>query len=829
MSSAPTISIRPNDSDDVKWALQTATTQADRGSLAEAIQWVKRAAQHAEESGDAWRATELQNSARLLAEQMWTSLATPAPPEAAPSYPPPGSANPSSLPVSLDIEDVDADDLLDDNASTVPPRGRFESVPPGVVFRQSMPSDRATPEPFLLSHPHSPPAQPVGYPSQSLPGAPPEPPPAFGHTTAPAGPSQWGVEIPPTTGGTAPGFGPVGPNVGLGTANGSHAPPVFLTKAPTLQFGSPQQAPADYRKPPPPRRKSIRPKPPPRRPGSSPPPSSNPHVFSSAPPADRFSPASGQKHPLPAARAPMGTAPEMHVSELDLEASAEGSMLPPPPSETPLTPEEFSQAMDPAEAHATRRSDLPPGFEIDPELADLFAPEEVVDDSDSLDRMSDIVLDPAEFDNQAFIDDGEQTHVLSPHTVTSLRSAPTGFETPSYPPPAHPASERWPSDRAPSNAAPSSTAPSDQAVAEHAQAFSPSGIPTAPPPGSAGFARQSDPISRHSTAPSAPFRPAPSSPDSDAPISREGSPSARSTPPVLVRRGSAPASAPERSPSSRSPNLFVAPGSAPGAPRSTSSAPPAQPALTEPIVDGIHLEQARGFEDLPEEVQLRLAGQARVEVLNEGEEVSFFGAAIVTSGTVDILPAFSDESGAIAHAGDVVFTSGNLQESIDLRVAAKIDGTRIAVWDPETLKEAIAECPWVEDELKLIADRYLAVCGAALGPLGERLDDTLRATVFQRLDVRTYEPGEVIAEAGKPIPALILLGGGRIEIYDEQDQVSQEIGMGDFLFSQYLLGGSKAPGTAKAGSGGALVLTASRHVAHELMMSVPPLVEVLAG
>ncbi len=49
MSNA-TISIRPTDSDDVKWALQTASTQVDRGSLADAIQWVTRAAQYADDS-----------------------------------------------------------------------------------------------------------------------------------------------------------------------------------------------------------------------------------------------------------------------------------------------------------------------------------------------------------------------------------------------------------------------------------------------------------------------------------------------------------------------------------------------------------------------------------------------------------------------------------------------------------------------------------------------------------------------------------------------------------------------------------------------------------
>jgi hypothetical protein len=265
------------------------------------------------------------------------------------------------------------------------------------------------------------------------------------------------------------------------------------------------------------------------------------------------------------------------------------------------------------------------------------------------------------------------------------------------------------------------------------------------------------------------------------------------------------------------------------APTAASVPPSAKPELLDPFVDGVNLAEARGFEDLPEEVQLALASSARVERLSAGEEVSFFGAAIVTSGRVDILPAFSEEAGAVADEGDVIFTHGNLEGSIDLRVVAKLDDTRVGVWDPETLRNAIAECPWVADELKLIADRYLALCGATLGPLGERLDDSLRATVFQRLEVRIYNEGDVLVELGKSIPGLLIVGGGRVLVRDAKGEQSGELNMGDFVFASGLLGGAKAPGTAFAAKGGALVLTAPRQVAHELMMSVPPLVEVLAG
>jgi hypothetical protein len=49
------------------------------------------------------------------------------------------------------------------------------------------------------------------------------------------------------------------------------------------------------------------------------------------------------------------------------------------------------------------------------------------------------------------------------------------------------------------------------------------------------------------------------------------------------------------------------------------------------------------------------------------------------------------------------------------------------------------------------------------------------------------------------------------------------------LFAQQILSGGKAPTAARASAGGALLMATDRHSAHELMVSVPPLLEVLAG
>lgn len=265
--------------------------------------------------------------------------------------------------------------------------------------------------------------------------------------------------------------------------------------------------------------------------------------------------------------------------------------------------------------------------------------------------------------------------------------------------------------------------------------------------------------------------------------------------------------------------------------RSGQPVEPTRPDSSPPTVDDVALTTARGLEDLPVEVQRRLASSARVETLQRGEEIGFFGAALITNGAVDIMPAFAEDAGAQARHGDVVFTKGSLEESIELRVEAKIDETRVAVWDPKEIEDVLSSSPWVADELRFIADYYLAVCGATLGGLGERLDNSLRATVLSKMEVRVIGPGEKMASQGQPVDGLYVVGGGRIELLggDQLQQSVQELSPGDFLFPSTMLTGQGAPSDARAGAHGALVMVAPREVARELMMSVPPLLELLAA
>lgn len=242
----------------------------------------------------------------------------------------------------------------------------------------------------------------------------------------------------------------------------------------------------------------------------------------------------------------------------------------------------------------------------------------------------------------------------------------------------------------------------------------------------------------------------------------------------------------------------------------------------EPSVLGVKLADVRGFEDLPDEAQALLASRAKLEVLQPDEEVSFFAVALVVKGDAAVVPAISDTPCGYASRGDVIFTQGNLPEGVALGVSAGPDGAAVATWDQEALDGATAECPWVADELREVADRFQAMAGATMGVLGERLDESLLASVFAKCQVRLYFEGDVVFESGAPVQGLFIVGAGRLVAGDE------ELGPGDLVFPACTPANAAAPATVAAGAGGALLLHVGSHETHELMMMVPPLLEILS-
>jgi hypothetical protein len=383
----------------------------------------------------------------------------------------------------------------------------------------------------------------------------------------------------------------------------------------------------------------------------------------------------------------------------------------------------------------------------------------------------------------------------------------------------------------------------DAAEAERvlsARSSSPNLVPEAPTPrapktSSANLSAlrpPTPPVSRPSIKSLPAVAPPPPSAAKAAASPGEGAVPAKASPDGSVAIAKAP---PAPRPSAKSPTPpapSVRPSAAPEAApfasleRPASIPPPAAPAAR--ALDSAFLASVRGLEDLPEEAHAELVARAARRRLELDEEVGAFAVAVVLSGSVSVLPAVSDLACARVGSGEVVFTQGTLEAAVALRIVATAPGTEVAVWEQAALDAAVADCPWVADDLATIADRFQALAGATMGVFGERLDDVMFGEISARCALRALSEGELLFEQGKEVGGLAIVGVGRLSLLDGEAETA-ELGPGDLVFPAELMGHQPAPWSARAGAGGALLLFAERRVAHELMVSVPPLLEVLAS
>ena len=257
--------------------------------------------------------------------------------------------------------------------------------------------------------------------------------------------------------------------------------------------------------------------------------------------------------------------------------------------------------------------------------------------------------------------------------------------------------------------------------------------------------------------------------------------------------------------------------------------PPAPPAPTTLVApDQLDLEDVESFADLPDDARLAFAKAATLSALGESEEVSHFALAYVIEGSVDVAATMVDAPALRLTKGAVLRSKGTTEEDVPMRLIGADGGGVVATWSAASVEEAFRTIPWVEDDLRAAADKVLTLVGITIGPLGERIDASIREHIVGLMTMRSLAPGEVVVTMGEVVPGLLLIGVGELELVND-DKVSGVVGCGDFLFAGEVLGAGSAPATARAGTGGALILFGDRLVAQELLVTCPPLVEVLAG
>jgi hypothetical protein len=291
-------------------------------------------------------------------------------------------------------------------------------------------------------------------------------------------------------------------------------------------------------------------------------------------------------------------------------------------------------------------------------------------------------------------------------------------------------------------------------------------------------------------------------------------------PPVAA----APPPPPPRQPSPPPPPL-----PAPGPPPAPAPPPASLPPAPAPPAGALDLSRVDAFADLPDDARAACAAAAIIATLARDEEVSGFALVYVMEGAVDLMATIIEAPARRLEAGAVLRARGTIDHVEPLRLVAASDAARVATWDEAAVEAAFRTCPWVEDDLRAAGDRAQAEVGVTMGPLGERLDPGMRADVLSKLALRVLVENDVYAEQGKPIPGLLVVGAGELELLGEGGTAQGHVRAGEFLFPAEVLRAAPAPATARAGKGGAIVLCAERHAAQELLVTYPPLLEIFAG
>ena len=273
-------------------------------------------------------------------------------------------------------------------------------------------------------------------------------------------------------------------------------------------------------------------------------------------------------------------------------------------------------------------------------------------------------------------------------------------------------------------------------------------------------------------------------------------------------------------PPPRSSGRLIPPPIPPPEPRDAASA----------VSNGVDLSQVEALSDLPDDARDEFAMAATVVTLARDDEAAGFALALVLDGSVDLSATIVDAAAQRLGAGAVLRARGTIDAIAPMRLVGAAPQSRVATWDEDAVTHAFRTCPWVEDELRAAGDLHQALVGITMGPLGERLDASLRSDVASRLRLRPLAEHEAIATRGQPVPGLVVVGAGELELLDEKGAPSGAVlRPGEFLFPNEALRAAPAPNTVRASRGGALVLMAERGATQELLMTFPPLLEIFAG
>jgi len=235
-----------------------------------------------------------------------------------------------------------------------------------------------------------------------------------------------------------------------------------------------------------------------------------------------------------------------------------------------------------------------------------------------------------------------------------------------------------------------------------------------------------------------------------------------------------------------------------------------------PRVGAVVLETIEALADLPTDVHKTLVRAAIVEEVSPGETRDNVGVILVLAGDVSVSAAGAEVPGQTFRAPAFISSRGTLARGLSLRFAAGPSGATVARWTTDFFEETLKACSWVIDDCRAIADKLQASLGLTLGPFAH-VDASVRDELVKRLDLRVLEPGDVITEENGPMPGLLIVTAGVLDLLE--GEALRQVGesrAGELLFVDSLWAGAPAPLTSRAAASGALLLVGDRKAALDL-------------
>jgi len=161
----------------------------------------------------------------------------------------------------------------------------------------------------------------------------------------------------------------------------------------------------------------------------------------------------------------------------------------------------------------------------------------------------------------------------------------------------------------------------------------------------------------------------------------------------------------------------------------------------------------------------------------------------------------------------------------DAHFVASADDTTVALWTEAALGRGVLEPAAVDAALRAQGDLLIAWTRLATTAFGARLHEDLRVRLFPRFTAKALWPGAELVALGDPVVGILLVADGAVEI----DGNGSALEPGSFVFPEATLLAGRAPATARAAAGGAVVLAADRRTTQELWATEPLLLELLSA